>query len=174
MKTFVLRFIHTPGIVSGVIDYVEDGHFDHCECGGHSQEEVDAGTPQTWIGAHMHGGVEERPADYCKPNRERRYGLPMADAVFDRCMDYERSKIGDSYNLWDDIGIALHTEWRSKHGLICSWLQFNATSIWSKTLDPPTMMLNLLPGRAHLVTPELLLLSPYLQGRLIYQFPEEK
>lgn len=154
--TFNIRFINSPGFISEAIDLVTDSLWDHTEI------QTETGT---WIGAHASGGVEERPADYCIPTRERRYSIPCTDAQLAKMMGYARSKIGITEYDFEDIGgllfrnRKLHTDGRT----ICSafvLMSAFAGSLW---------MLNVEPGWEYLITPETLHLSPLLIGHCTYK-----
>src|SRR5487761_1745718 len=118
MAYFKLRFINNPGLVGKLIDWETNSLMDHVEI------ETGAGT---WIGAHADGGVEERPADYCKPTWERRYSIPCSQTQADLAMAYARSKIGTPYAFEDIFGLALHNRnLGGKHAEICSMFALTA------------------------------------------------
>jgi uncharacterized protein YycO len=154
--SFGIRFIKTGGLVSDAIAFDTNSLWDH----------VELITPQgTYIGARASGGVEERPADYCVPVRERRYCIPCSDSQAIRIYSWAHSKVGTKYNFLDILGLAVHDR---KFGArnsedICSQFVIQAGvqgGIW---------MLNVLPGFDFLVTPETLHLSPLLIGKCVYK-----
>jgi uncharacterized protein YycO len=147
-----IRFIKTGGLISDAIAWDTDSLWDH----------VELITQQgTFIGARASGGVEERPANYCTPVRERRYSIPCSDSQTMRIYNWAQGKVGTKYNFLDILGLAIHDR---KFGArnsedICSQFVIQAATqggIW---------MLNVLPGYDYLVTPETLHLSPLLIGR---------
>lgn len=151
---FELRFINSPGLVSAGIDWATNSLWDH----------VEILTPSgTYIGAHAGAGIQERPADYCKPTRERRYSIPCSDSQAMRIQNFAHSKLGTPYNYADIFGLLLHNRHlNSQPREICSQFVFEAATqggIW---------LLNVLPKFAHLVTPETLHLSPLLMSRCTY------
>jgi len=159
MADFRIRFINSPGFVSEAIDWVTFSLWDHAEI------ETETGT---YIGAHAGTGVQERPADYCVPTRERRYAIPVTDDELAKIMAFARSKIGTPYNYVDIAGLFLHHDLTSPNREICSMFVFESA------LAGGVQMLNVLPGYTNLVTPETLHLSPLLIGRSFYSFPAEK
>lgn len=155
MAEFKLRFINSPGFISEAIDLVTNSLWDHTEI------QTESGS---YIGAHASGGVEERPADYCTPTRERRYAIPCTDEQLATMMKYARSKIGTKYDFEDIAGLLfrdrkLHTEGRA----ICS--AFVLMTAFSGSL----FMLNVGPGWEFLISPETLHLSPLLIGHCTYR-----
>lgn len=148
--SFKIRFLTEPDFISRAIRGVTFSEFSHVEI------ETDAGT---FIGAHSDGGVQERPADYCKPSFERRYAIPVTAEQKGLMMAYAESKIGTPYNFKDIVGLLLHHDLTSDGRAICSQFVFQTARAGGLSL------LNVLPGYANLVTPETLHLSPYLIGR---------
>lgn len=154
---FKIRVINSSGFVSGMIDWETNSLWDHAEI------QTETGT---YIGAHDDGGVEERPADYCKPTRERRYSIPCSQTQLDRIMAYARSKIGTPYDFKDILGLLFHDrKLDSKGHDICS--VFVLVSAMQGNIN----MLNVQEGYTYLVTPEMLHLSPLLIGNCTYSFP---
>lgn len=158
MAHFKLRFINTSGFVASIIDWDTNSLWDHAEI------ETDSGT---YIGAHAAGGVQERPANYCTPTRERRYAIPCSQAQLDRIMAYARSKIGTPYDYADIVGLLFRDRDLNSRGRdICSVFVLMAA------MQGNLKMLNVLEGYSYLVTPEMLHLSPLLIGNCTYSFPE--
>lgn len=158
MAFFKIRFINTPGIVSALIDWEGNSLWDHVEI------ETDTGT---YIGAHAGGGIEERPANYCTPSRERRYSIPCSQAQLDLIMAKARSRIGTQYNLADIVGLAIHNRhFDDKQREICS--EFTMECAEAGNL----FLLNVEREFFFLVTPEMVHLSPLLRGNLSYAFPQ--
>jgi len=152
MDDFItIRFIRTPGFVTSAICWVTNSLMDHAEFG----------TPEgTWIGAHSDGGIQERPADYCKPTWEWVYQIPCTAKQAADLLAHARAQIGTPYNFVDIAGLFLHVRrMTSKSRMICShFCFFELDRVGIK-------MLNVLPTFAFLVTPETLHLSPVLIGR---------
>ena len=157
MAYFKIRFINNPGIVSKLIDWQTNSLWDHVEI------ETETGT---YIGAHSDGGVQERPADYCKPTRERRYSIPCTQVQLDRSMCYARSKVGTTnYDFADIVGLMLHNRHlQGKDRDICS--EFVLATAFKGNIN----MLNVQEGYTYLVTPEMLHLSPLLIGNCTYTY----
>ncbi len=157
MPSFQIRFINNDGFVARGISWVTNSLWDHAEI------MTDA---STYIGAHAGSGVQERPANYCQPTRERRYAIPCTKAQLSAIMTSARADIGTQYNYLDIVGLLLRQRKLTTPGrVICSqW-------VFEKALVGGIQMLNVLPGFSHLVTPESLHLSPLLIGRCTYSFP---
>ena len=152
-----VRFIKGRGLVSDIIAFDTNSHFSH----------VEFGTPEgTWIGAHLDGGVQERPADYCDPVRDYRYEIPVTDAQQVDWLKMLRADVGTQYNVADIAGLLLHDRaLNNTHAVICSeW----ATEKLIEWFGAPKV-LNVLPQRAYLITPEMLHLSPIFVGRMTYR-----
>lgn len=155
MSTIQVRFIATDGLISGIIRKVTGSLFSH----------VEFGTPEgTWIGARFQGGVEERPANYCKPTREYIYDIPATDAQAKMALAWMRSKIGTKYNTRDIAGLMLQARsLRSPNRLICS--QFYAEGMLR--IFGAERFLNVASGWEYRITPEMGHLSPMLVGHLV-------
>lgn len=152
LKSLKIRFITESDFISDAIRLVTFSRISHTEI---------ATETGTWIGAHASGGVQERPADYCKPSIELAYILPVADSTYAKVLGFARSKIGTSYNFEDIAGLFVHHD-ISEHGhYICS--MFVLEALMAGGLYP----LNVLPGFTNLVTPETLHLSPLFRGRKV-------
>lgn len=161
MDSFVtIRFIRTRGFVTAAICFVTNSLMSH----------VEFGTPEgTWIGAHSDGGVQERPADYCKPAQQWVYRIPCTIDQATSLLRMARAAVGTPYNFTDIAGLLFHLRRLTKSDrVICSQFCFfllDAVGI---------KMLNVLPAFAHLVTPETLHLSPKLIGRMYRPGPGSK
>jgi hypothetical protein len=155
---FRIRFIGYSNFIGEVIQWSTNSIWAHTEIG------TEAGT---WIGARDQGGVEERPANYCTPDRERRYEIPITAEQDQKIMAFARSKIGTPYNFEDIAGLFLHDRSITGKGrYICS--MFALECAMAGGLE----MLNVLdiPQYTALITPETLHLSPLLIGRCVYNF----
>ena len=150
-----VRFIKSTGLVASAIAFATNSLFDH----------VEFGTPEgTWIGAHAGRGVEERAADYCRPQREYYYEIPCSAEVERAALAWMRSKIGTRYNFTDIIGLLIHARsFHRAHEMICSQFVSDGLLRWFG----PERYLNVLPGATYLITPETAHLSPLLVGHLV-------
>jgi hypothetical protein len=156
MALFKIRFITESDPISDAIRLVTFSEWSHVEI------ITETGS---YIGAHAKGGVQERPADYTKVSRERRYEIPVADDQYTKMMAFARSKIGTPYDFKDIAGLFLHKNLSSEGTEICSMFVFESA------LAGGLQMLNVLSEYSNLVTPETLHLSPYLIGKCVYSFP---
>lgn len=151
------RFINSSDLIGKGIDWVTNSLWDH----------VEIQTPEgTYIGAHAGSGIQERPADYCKPTRERRYAIPCTDEQLATILASARKDIGIPYDYLDILGLLFHD--RKLHAdsrEICSEWTIQ------KAMDGAIWMLNVQREFTHLVTPEMLHLSPLLRGHCTYSFP---
>jgi hypothetical protein len=121
---------------------------------------VDFVTPEgTLIGAHIEGGVQERPADYAKFGLRIRVTFPVTDDQADAALAYARSKIGTRYDAEGILGIAIgDSRLHNAHDLICSCLGSNivdneqyrivwvANDHWLVTPNELRMVLTSQPG----------------------------
>ena len=150
MPHFTIRFINNPGFVSSSIAWVTNSLFCH----------VELGTPEgTWIGAHAGTGVQEHPANYCKPTRNYIYDVPCTQEQSDGILKYARNAIGTPYNYRDIAGLLFHhRRLTSPSRVICSQFCMDAL------LSVGIRALNVLPAYTYLITPETLHLSPILIG----------
>jgi hypothetical protein len=156
MAYFKLRFINNPGIVGKLIDWQTNSLWDHVEI------ETETGT---YIGAHFDGGIQERPADYCKPTRERRYSIPCSQTQLDLIMASARADIGTPYNFRGILGLALHSrKFNDPHRAFCSEFALEKSEVGR------VWMLNTAPGWEYLITPEILHTSLALRGNCTYSF----
>ena len=151
----VIRFVYERGIISRIIGWDTNSLWCHVEFG------TGAGT---WIGAHAGTGIQERPADWCKPLRERRYTINVPDE--DAWEVSLRADAGKPYNYADIAGLFLHDRrFQSDGRYICSqW----CIDKWMAAVKPKDWPLNCLPGYVYLITPETLHLSGKLIDRCIY------
>jgi len=157
MGQFRIRFITETDLISDAIRLVTFSEWSHAEI---------ITAEGTYIGAHASGGVEERPADYAKVSRERRYSVAVSDWAEDEIMKFARSKIGTKYDFADIAGLFLHRDLTEKSTEICSMFVLEAA------MAGGLQMLNVLPGYTNLITPEMLHLAPCLIGKCIYSFPK--
>jgi hypothetical protein len=93
---------------------------------------VDYVTPGgTLIGAHMDGGIQERPADYQKWGLRIRVTIPATEEQAAALLISERALVGTAYDINDIFGIALgDARLHDANKLICSGAQ--ALEIWLK------------------------------------------
>jgi hypothetical protein len=160
MPAIVIRFIRTPGFVTSAICRVTNSLFDHCEFGV-----VEDGKLTGWLGAHAGAGVQLMPVDYCQPSFERRYSIPVTEVRYAAWKKYAFSMIGTRYDYLDILGILVRARGlKSPHRVICS--QFCMAGLDAASIYP----LNVLLGYDHLVTPEMLHLSPIFRGRCIHMW----
>ena len=150
MATLPVRFITEADPISFAIRKVTRSLISH----------VDLGTPEgTWIGAHAIGGVQERPADYCKPTWTRTYDLKVGDAQLAKALSIARAKIGSKYDFATTLGILFDCD-RSTDGTEdCSMFLFEVL------LAIGIQALNVLPHFSNLVTPEMLHTSTIWIGK---------
>jgi hypothetical protein len=151
----VVRFIQNRPLFSRLIAWYTTSLWSH----------VEFGTPQgTWIGAHLSGGIQERPHDYCNPRLEARYALKVTATELEVFLGGLRSEIGTKYNVPAIIGLAIHDRHLNNPSeRICSQFvarhllrQFGAERTW-----------NLLPEWAYLMTPDMVHISPIFCGNRI-------
>jgi hypothetical protein len=154
MAEFRIRFITESDPISDLIRFVTFSEWSHVEI------ITETGT---YIGAHADGGIEERAADYCKPNHERRYAIPVTDEQYATMMAYARSKIGTPYNFKDIVGLMLHHRMTEVKRSICS--QF----VEDVGVSAKFLFLNVEPDFDYLITPETLHLSPKLIGNCYFK-----
>jgi len=150
-----IRFVASPGFVGSSIRWVTNSLFQH----------VEFGTPEgTWIGAHADGGVLERPANYAVEAREYVYEIPCTQEQSDRLMRWCRARIGTKYNRLDILGLLIkNRQLSTPHAYICS--QFCTEGLLF--IFGAAKVLNVLPGSAYLVTPEMLHLTPLIVGHRV-------
>lgn len=148
-----IRFIRCDGFISSAIARVTGSLFSH----------VEFGTPSgTWIGAHIGGGIMERPANYCSPQVEFVYDIPCELYQERQHVDWMRSQIGTKYNVLDILGLLFQIRrLRSPKRYICS--QFCTDGLLR--IFGASKVLNVLESWAYRITPETLHLSPILVGR---------
>lgn len=118
-----------------------------------------------WIGAHPDGGIQPRPMNYCKVELELYYELECSDSNLDEFYEWAGKDIGIKYDLTDIAGLLFHDHKLHRSGMeICSEWGFQGLNLpfwpWSKPI------LNVLPDRSYLVTPDMLHLAPVFIGRL--------
>jgi hypothetical protein len=150
-----VRFIRGTGFVSWAIARVTGSLFSH----------VEFGTPEgTWIGAHIGGGIMERPANYCNPAREYVYEIPCSAVQAQEALTWMRSRIGTKYNVLDIVGLLFQARTLcSAHRYICS--QFCTAGLLE--VFGAARVLNVLTSWSFRITPETLHLSPIFVGRCV-------
>jgi hypothetical protein len=148
-----IRFVDAGGFITWGINRETNSLWPH----------VEFGTPQgTWIGAHADGGWQERPADYCKPKREAIYDVPCIQEAQVAHLFRIRTLIGKvPYNRLDIIGLLIkNRKLSTPHAVICSQgVSDECLILWG-----PYRYLNVAPGFTHLVTPEMVHLTPIIVG----------
>lgn len=152
MAVITIRFVDSGGWITSGINWETNSLWPH----------VEFGTPEgTWIGAHNPGGWQERPGDYCVPKREAIYDIPCMLSVQTAHLARIRSQIGTKYNTLAILGMLIRNrKLTSIHSVICSQgVTDEALILWG-----PHRYLNVAPGFTHLVTPEMVHLSPILVG----------
>ena len=153
MAAITIRFVDAADWITAGINWETNSLWPH----------VEFGTPQnTWIGAHFNGGWQERPFDYCLPRREAIYDIPCALDVQVEHLARIRAQVGVlKYNRLAILGMLIRNrKLTSIHSVICSQgVSDEALILWG-----PHQYLNVLPGFTHLVTPEMVHLSPVLVG----------
>lgn len=159
MAYIKIRFITDENIISKMIEIDTFSEWSHVEF---------ILADGTYLGARASGGVEIRPANYCKPILERRYSIPCTDEAYEKIISFATSKIGTSYNFLDIIGLFLHADLTSAGKEICSMFVIQAM------IAGGIQMLNVLPKYTNLITPEMLHLSSLLIGNCYYSYPEIK
>ena len=113
MATLKMRFISPGDFSSGIIEFFEGG-----SQWSHIEFILEDGS---YLGARDNGGIQIRPVDYVKsPAREKRYGIPVTDEMYNNIINFAKSKIDTSYNMEDIFGIALHRDWNDPKKYICS------------------------------------------------------
>ena len=155
MAVICIRFVASPGFVGSAIRWVTNSLFEH----------VEFGTPEgTWIGAHIDGGIMERPADYAVESREYVYDIPCTDRQSALLLAWARARIGTKYNTLDIVGLLFKKRiLTTPHRFICS--QFCTEGLLY--IFGAAKVLNVLQGYDYLITPETLHLSPILVGHLV-------
>jgi hypothetical protein len=155
MASIRVRFIRNAGFTSGGISRLTGSLFSH----------VEFGTPEgTWIGAHIGGGIQERPADYCNPVLEYVYEVPCTALQQTQGLAKMRAGIGTKYNTLDIVGLMFQARsLRSPHRLICS--QFYADIMLF--VFGATRFLNVNEDWTYRITPETGHLSPLLVGHRV-------
>jgi hypothetical protein len=152
---FYSRVIGTAGFIANGIRLVSHAPF---------ATHVDLITPEgTYIGAHAHDGVQERPADYCKPIWERRYAIPCLKTQAIGIVQDARARIGEKYDVGDIAGLAIQHDLHTIGRTQCAEFVFDIA------FKRGVMMLNVLPERDFLITPEMYHLSPLLIGYCYYE-----
>ena len=155
MAVIRIRFVADGSFVGRAIRWVTASLFQH----------VEFGTPEgTWIGAHIGGGIMERPADYAIEAREYVYEIPCSDSQLVSLMIWARSKVGTKYNTLDILGLLVkNRHFTTPHRYICS--QFCTEGLlWA---FGASRVLNVLADYDDLITPEILHLTPLIVGHRV-------
>lgn len=149
-----VRFIAQDTWISAAIRRLTGSLFSH----------VEFGTPEgAWIGAHLDGGIQELPANYCVPSREYYYEIPCTEGDEAALLAWARSQMGTKYDWKDIVGLAIQNRsLRSPHAYICS--AFVATGMLLRF--GPKRFANVELAWAYRMTPETAHLSPMLAGHL--------
>lgn len=155
MTSIRVRFLATKSFTGLGIRWITGSLFQH----------VEYGTPEeTWIGAHIGSGIQERAPDYCKPALEYIYDIPCTDEQAQELLRWARSKIGTKYNTTDIVGLMFQArKLTSPHDLICS--QFCCEGLLH--IFGTAKVLNVLENWAYRITPETLHLSPIFVGHRV-------
>lgn len=150
-----VRFVANDTFVSKAIRRLTGSLFSH----------VEFGTPQgTWIGALAGSGIQERPADYCRPSLAYVYEIPCTQAQQHLALKRMRARIGTKYNYSDIVGLLFQARrMTSPSRLICS--QFCTEGLLY--VFGAQRVLNVQPEWAYRITPETLHLSPVFVGRRV-------
>ena len=153
-----IRFINSAdSFVGRMIDLATFSLIDHVEFGTRDN---------TWIGAHHGTGVQERAFGYCIPTLDWRYDLPCTDKQYEGVIADSRALIGTRYDDLGILGLLVHDRSiYAQHRVICS--QFVTDRLQARGIE----LLNVLPEFTHLITPEVVHLSPLFIGRRTYSFP---
>jgi hypothetical protein len=120
-----IRFVTGNDFISNAIRVGErDGWCTH----------VEAIMPDgTWLGAHLDGGVQARPAEYDKATRTRELIIELDDAAaiyrtvvgpsFEGAFHaFLRAQIGKPYDTGAVIGLGVGRDWRNSGSWFCSEL----------------------------------------------------
>lgn len=157
---WILRFIGGTSLISHGIEYWTNSQYSHVEMGNNPDGSI---VSRSWMGAHAEGGFQDRALDYCKPQREKRYAIPVDPEQHSAIMAHAHVLIGTPYNYWDILGLLLHDrKVNSAHALICSQSMMEVGEAGGLKL------LNVEKGFEYLITPETMHLSPLLIGACIY------
>jgi|SRR5579863_2365897 len=153
MAEFVIRFITDHSFISEGIRL-----FSRAPFASHVEIVLDNGY---FLGAHLKGGVQVRPPDYCQPTWERWYALPVTPEQLDKIMAFAHAQVGKPYDLRDIEGMVVERNWHSTENWICSELVAAAAEAGG------TFMLNVEPEFTYRITPTMLHLSPLLIGHSV-------
>jgi hypothetical protein len=148
MNYLKIRFITEKDFVSMAIRGVTYSQWSHAEI------ELPDGS---FLGAHAKGGVQIRKPDYCKPTRDRRYAVPVADdAAYANMLKFANDQLGKGYDFKAIAGLVCHQAWNNATEWFCSELV--AAIAYAGNMS----MLNVEREFVTLITPEMLHLSPLL------------
>ncbi|HEX5236145.1 MAG TPA: hypothetical protein VFW25_12540 [Silvibacterium sp.] len=150
-----VRFVAGPGFTGWSIRELTGSLFQHVEFGTRAR---------TWIGAHVGGGIQERPFDYASYTLEYYYEIPCTDAEELAHEAWMRSRIGTKYNVIDIVGLMFQRRTLTRsHEYICS--QFYADGMLR--VFGAQRFLNVQADWTYRITPETGHLSPILVGRRV-------
>jgi uncharacterized protein YycO len=107
-----IRFVDGPGIVSDFIKFWTWSEWSH----------VDVWTPNGWLGARSNGGVQIRPWDYTKVDKEEIRAITLDDATETNIMNWFHAQIGKPYDFLAIAGMPFRQDWRSDKRWFCSEL----------------------------------------------------
>jgi hypothetical protein len=132
---------------------------------GPNATHVEFWDPKTnpFIGARSKGGVQERPADYCKVNWDRRYATPCTQEQADGVLADARAHIGQKYDYKAILGIFLRNNLHSDGKEICS--EFWTSVMQGRKFD----VLNVDPQFVFKITPEMVHISPIFLRKCFYK-----
>ena len=157
MPQIKIRFITDKDFMGEAIRFVEHAPI---TAPSHVEFELEDGT---FLGAHSDGGVQIRPANYCRTTWDRRYAIEVTQAQYDCCMAFAHAQIGKPYDFSDIVGIALNTGWHTADKWICSEL------VLASLLHAGVGALNVLECVSNRIDPDRLHLSPLLIGGVYYE-----
>jgi hypothetical protein len=150
-----VRFVANDTFVSKAIRKITGSLFSH----------VEFGTPEgTWIGALAGSGIQERPANYCRPSLAYVYEIPCTDAQQQALLAWARARVGTKYNYADIAGLLFQARrLTSPTRMICSQDVTEGLLI----ILGAWRVLNVQEQWDYRITPEILHLSPIFAGHLV-------
>lgn len=107
-----VRFVDGPGFVSDFIKFWTWSEWSH----------VDVWTPDGWLGARSNGGVQIRPWDYTKVDKEEIRVITLDDATEANIMNWLHAQIGKPYDYLAIAGMPFRQDWQNDSRWFCSEL----------------------------------------------------